>query len=243
MCLIAIDGTYSFKFNSRSLGKDASGYPIGVLDSGMSNTYRFFVSSGYPRSEKFYFGGPRAGATGSDSGAILSAVLDLIEQGSCREVSLVGWSRGAVIASEVAEILHYGKRRVVTLGSRGSRFKGYRDIKHRPEVRFVGLFDSVSMNWTPPVARAPNDDTVGWGEELPNSVKYVAHVLAGDRSGPVQPVPLPFFKAAPNVTAKQSFELVIAHATHADVGGMSHTAKATQAYRFIRGHATKAGVP
>ena len=243
MCLIAIDGTWSYKFNNRFLGKDQSGFPIGVLNAGMSNTYRFLRGCGYPKSRKFYFGGPQYGMSGYDVTSITQSVFDLIESLGCKEIALVGWSRGGVVASEVAEILHYGKRREMLQTRRGTRLKGFRDFKNLPTVKFVGLFDPVSMTIATPLARSESDATVAWGEEIPSKVKYVAQVIAGKRDGPIPGIPLPFYPASPNVQAQVYEECTMVTARHADVGGLSDSPHAQVAYHFIRTHATKAGVP
>ena len=240
MCLIAIDGTWSDDFNNKSFGLDARGKPVGNQPKGMSNTRKFFVQSSYPTSKKFYFAGPEDGPFGTDVGTILNAVLDLIERTQCSEVSLVGWSRGAVIATEVAEALFYGKHRTYRKTTRGNRFTGYRDLKNVPKVRFLGLFDAVAMTQAADVRRGPAEKNVGWGEDVHNNVQYFAHVIAGLRDGPFPGVP--FYKADPEVHMNNRHETTLAAAKHGDIGGFSSSALALQSYKFIRDHATKAGV-
>ncbi|MEM9452837.1 MAG: hypothetical protein AAGF11_01575 [Myxococcota bacterium] len=221
MCLIVVDGTWSFNFNNKNKGKDYVGRPIGKKSEDIrSNARRFYEESAYPDTKKFYFVGPGYGMSGNDSPRIYRNVVKCIDEQikkkNCDELAFVGWSRGAAIISEVAEGLAARKEGAV------------------PPIKFVGLFDSVAMIWrSSPVDRR-------WGEDITSNVQYFAHVVAGDRTGPVWGVD--FRAADPLIKAGRQEVFHLANATHGGVGGDDSTAHAQTSYDYIRNHATIAGV-
>lgn len=247
MCLFAVDGTWSPDFNSQTLGTGAAGRAVGNREEAVrSNTRRFYEESSFPASKKFYFVGPAAGATGSDAYPIYFNVLRTIERevnsGNCTEIVMVGWSRGAAIISELTEGLSSlaatNARLDPRMTRRGTRMQELANVIKKgklPPIKFVGLFDSVAM-----IARAaPHDQR--WGEEITPEVKYFAHVIAGDRTGPLGGL-IDFREADPLVQAERRAVMHIGHATHSGVGGQDDSAEAQQAYEFVRNHATIAGV-
>jgi len=247
MCLFAIDGTWSAKFNNQHKGSDATGRSVGKREENVrSNTRRFFEECGYKDNKKFYFAGP-VDVFGADSLSLYYQVLRVIEReinsGNCTEIVLVGWSRGAAIASELTE----GLGELAQTNRRLERFQTPRGILHRnlenvirdgklPPIRYVGLFDSVAMITNK--AEVPHDE--GWAEEIAPEVQYFAHVVAGDRNGPLG---IDFHPADPLINAPKHKIFDFSGATHSGVGGEDHTVEAQISYCFIRDHATLAGVP
>lgn len=226
MCLIAVDGTWSVNFNSAKFGKDHAGRPIGNKKGDVrSNAYRFYEESKYLPNQKFYFAGPDDGPGGSDSPKIYANVLKCIdaqlEAGNCKELALVGWSRGAAIVTEIAEGLAARDKPV--------------------PVKFVGLFDSVAMiNVDSPVDKT-------WAEDITSNVQSFAHVIAGDRSGETKvfgrTFTFTFVPANPSSKAATTPNILnLAQAKHGDVGGDASTELAKKSYDYIRNHATLAGV-
>lgn len=248
MCLFAVDGTWSDDFNNRDMGQGARGRRVGSRDEDVrSNTRKFFEQCPYPANKKFYFVGPGWGATGSDAWQIYFDVLRTIERevnsGNCTEIVMVGWSRGAAIVSELTEGLQElqqrNSRQDPYQSGRGERMRRIDNVLtggQVPPIRFVGLFDSVAMI----MRGAPHDRR--WGEEISPEVLYFAHVVAGDRSGPLGGL-IDFREADPLVQAKKRAILHMGHSTHGGVGGEDHSDDARRSYDFIRNHATLAGVP
>lgn len=250
MCLFVIDGTWSRDFNSEEKGLDNRNIPVGNLDfSSRSNSRRFYEESSYSSDMKYYYGGPKYGMTGADIGVIYEDVFRDIERAivtkKCKDLSLVGWSRGAVIAAEIAQGLmaqKYARSRskIHIMTSRGSRIKIKIDdeVEMIPRIKFVGLFDPVEM--VPSIFPRNTNDSE-WGEIIPKEVDYFVQIVAGDRSGPIPGV-VDFSKRNPLVLAKQSFTQIISQANHADIGGQSTSRNAQQAYMMLKLHSMKAGV-
>ncbi len=253
--LIVVDGTWSVDFNTSDNGEDPSGRAIGNQDegTGRSNSRRFFEESRYPANKKFYFVGPGNGMSGNDSFPIYFNVLRTIEReinnGNCDELHMVGWSRGAAIIGELTEGLEQlADTNTRTNPTRERVYNPYGGPSHvtvmrpmnnvlsrpMPKIKFVGLFDSVSMIWR----SSPHNRR--WGEEITDDVEYFAHVTAGDRTGPAGGL-IDFAMRNPDIAAKRSVMHHIGDATHGGVGGDDTTAHAREAYTFIRNHATAAG--
>ena len=269
MCLFVIDGTWSRDFNSTNIGSDSLKRAVGnvpsvrikkpsfieekmgrptlvKVDPIRSNARKFFEESGYPIEQKFYYGGVRFGVTGADIESLYNQILKDIEKaivsGGCSEISIVGWSRGAAIATELAQALML--KEFAQILKRKS-FQTRRGMRHRsiiseeapmiPTIKFLGLFDSVAM-----VAPLFDPKDGDWGEEVPKEVNYFVHLVAGDRSGPAPWVD--FVERDPRIKAKTSHVLRYPNANHSDIGGISSTNKARAAYQDMRFHATNAGV-
>lgn len=209
-------------FNSADKGKDYVGRKVGKSKENIrSNTRRFYEESAYPPNKKFYFVGPGYGISGNDSTRIYNNVVKCIEEqiknDNCDSMAFVGWSRGAAIISEVVEGL------------------AAREGAELPPIKYVGLFDSVSMIWrSSPIDRQ-------WGEDITSNVEYFAHVVAGDRTGPAWGL-IDFYPANPLIKAGRQEILHLAHANHGGVGGDDSSEHARTAYDYIRNHATIAGV-
>lgn len=250
MCLFVVDGTWSRDFNHKSLGKDRLDISVGNRDDVVrSNARRFYEESGYPAIKKFYYGGPRFGLTGADASYIYDSVVTDIEReivkGSCTEIAMVGWSRGAAIVSEVAQGMlnkEYARiyKKIRRHTKRGMKVKKVivDEAKMLPDIKFVGLFDSVDM--IPKILGRRIGD-LEWGEHIPKNVNYFTHVIAGNRTGPLNGA-INFIPANPRINAKRSFVTTIPGATHSDVGGDSSSAIARHAYQIMRSHANTAGV-
>lgn len=250
MCLFVIDGTWSRDFNCEDKGLDNRNLPVGKLQqSARSNSRKFYEESTYSSDMKYYYGGPKYGITGADIKNIYNDVFQDIEQaivmGKCKELSLVGWSRGAVIASELAQGLMaqkyartYKKYKYVT--RRGSRFKTelHNEVTMIPNIKFIGLFDPVEM--VPSIFSRSSFDSE-WGDIIPKEVDYFVQIIAGNRSGPIPGI-IDFTKRNPLTLSKKSFSQVLLQATHADIGGQSTSLIAQQAYQILKLHSMKAGV-
>ncbi|MCA9712473.1 MAG: hypothetical protein KDK70_41980, partial [Myxococcales bacterium] len=210
-------------FNSRDSGKDVVGRNVGKSkDDIRSNTRRFYEESRYPENKKFYFVGPGYGMSGADAYQIYYNVLRTIEEqvnrGNCDEIVMVGWSRGAAIISELTEGLaalsETNSRRDPYQSGRGTRYRNLTNViksGQLPPIKFVGLFDSVSMIWR----GSPNDPK--WGEDITSQVQYFAHVVAGDRTGPVGGL-IDFYPANPAIAAGRQEIMHLAHVNHGGVG-------------------------
>lgn len=268
MCLFVIDGTWSRDFNSVNEGNDALKKPVGSVPlihlnpsfieekigrptftevtPVRSNARKFYEESDYPIDKKYYYGGVRFGITGADMQQLYSAVLADIERalvsGQCREISIVGWSRGAAVATEIVQTLMKKDlarttKREAYLTRRGSRYRSVvtGEAPLPNSIKFLGLFDSVAM-----VLPLFNPADGEWGETVPQKVDYFVHLVAGDRTGPAPGVE--FTPRNPNVAAQESHIIRLPNSNHADVGGIASTNKAKVAYQIMRTHATNAGV-
>lgn len=111
--LIAIDGTDSLSIRTQELGS---------IPTHVEHFQRLFQGT------SVYYDGPVT--SGSDAGRIASAASDQaigwLASDVAYELSLVGWSRGGMIAVEVCKTI----------------------ARYRPDVRirFLGLFDPVDMS-------------------------------------------------------------------------------------------------
>ncbi len=148
----AVDGTWA--------DESADAWPS--IPLGYSNVHQFYVET--TEDPSYYWGGPGTrglsntrlenGARGGDTYDIIKLVYTQICEdfciaktnctcGNCPdiEINLVGWSRGAVAAVEVADWLNYYGCKCLMPGDWSrSRFKPVR-------VNFLGLFDPVEMVW------------------------------------------------------------------------------------------------
>lgn len=233
MCLFIVDGTWSHKVNNDGLGFDSAGNEIGSRrgNGKRTNCRRFYDEYPYPENKKFYFAGPRKGPSGNDSVVIYQAVMRAIQkqvvQEGCTEISMIGWSRGAVIVSEIAQSL-------------GSGFRHIRGFESLPRIKFIGLFDAVSRIWRSSPFEAPDfpeDLRRAWGDIIPSTVQYFAHVTASERreSG------IRFIPANPTVFARINQDLEISSANHGDIGE-DRNERSHAAYNYISLHANRAGV-
>lgn len=154
----AIDGTYS------------------VLVLGITNTEAFYLKAA---EDKYYWEGPNFGPSGLDSSGIYRGVRKQICDDYCKSVTncdepgitvnLVGWSRGAAIALEVAQELYqegccccWGYEEIDYINDYVYMCKQ----RVFPEINFMGLFDAVDMTIT-----------VGWAHTVSPNVKHFAHAM------------------------------------------------------------------
>jgi RHS repeat-associated protein len=174
--LYAIDGTWA----------DESPTAREAIRQGQSNVKTFHSETAerprkyYPGTGSGWFGTLTNGATGFSNRGIIREVYHAICDDFCEskakceklEINLVGWSRGAVAAVEVADWLnHYGCKCKVDPSH-------WLKTQFRPvTVNFLGLFDPVSMHlvdeamqWTPVTA-----PFAFWFEDkIPPNVNYSA---------------------------------------------------------------------
>tara|TARA_Y100001968_G_C19415904_1_gene748989 strand:- start:887 stop:1633 length:747 start_codon:yes stop_codon:yes gene_type:complete len=247
MCLFVVDGTWSHKFNTGSWEKDSAGLHYGSFSGiNTTNSKKFYDNSQYSDSKKFYYSGARDGITGHDSTVIYERVMNDIQReivsGNCTELSLIGWSRGAAVIAEITQslaALKYATVNNITVRNTRRGTRSFNNFKHAdmiPNIKFVGLFDSVAMMG--PYTFSP--DLNGWGEEISSMVDYFVHIIAGDRTGPV-PF-MDFLTPEIEINSKRKIFHRMFSANHGDVGGGNNNMYSKIAYDFMRKHATKAGV-
>lgn len=224
MCLFVVDGTWSRRINSE-IARDSRGVSVGSdkgVRSGMQTNCRKFYHNYLGR--KFYYSGPDEGRTGNDAVDIYHHMLRRLEMevinGNRSEISLVGWSRGAAIVTEIAHEIF---------------LRGATSI---PNIKFLGLFD--------PVERISENAPIGdrtWGKQINSNVQYCAQVVAGRRFM-LKPFPLTYYARKPEINIDESryHELLINQANHGHIGGDCENAFARQAYRFISDQAKRAGL-
>jgi RHS repeat-associated protein len=119
----AVDGTW---FDARITGQYSNVHDLSVRADNAGEFVRYY---GGPGSQSTGFKHLWEGATGADSGTIANRVYgniksDLAAGNGNGVVNLVGWSRGGVIITEVAQRLD----------------------KDNIKVNFLGLYDAVEMN-------------------------------------------------------------------------------------------------
>lgn len=177
--LYAIDGTWSDREDNH-------------------NTKRLFDLS--LESPKYYWEGPNWGVTGLDASSIYRGVKKQICSDYCNDknisINLVGWSRGATIAMEVAEELEDD-------GCCCNKKTEY------PKVNWLGLFDAVDMTIT-----------WGWANDITSNVKNASHIIKSENQ---LLFPTSSAKAEdPNSTNLTTVQLE--NSTHGDVGATSDVA-------------------
>lgn len=228
--LYAIDGTW---------------FDVDAKTDPYSNVSNFRQNS--KEEPKYYYGGPGAtagpvgslngGAFGAGGNAIANDVYKQACEDFCKghcKINLVGWSRGAVIAMEVAERLN-------TSGC---------SCQRGPiPVNFVGLYDAVDM--------MPGR----WTHSVPGNVKYFSHAIKtaiqdifptvhyGGNERPfdlLEPrlirerVPESYFRSEREQRNRSQWREVWSYrSTHSDIG-TSRTA--TRAHEWILTEARRAGV-
>lgn len=163
LAVFGIDGTWA-KYPPEAIEGDVR------LANGTGNVGRF-LREAYMKGEKNipYHHGPGGtlkwriasrlvvGISGVGSGGIRDKVYKNIcalycDTGCSEKISLVGWSRGAVIAMGIAQ----------KLNNEGCRCPNGKTTKPVP-VQFVGLFDAVKMMGG------------SWPSTVPSNVKNIAH--------------------------------------------------------------------
>ncbi len=152
---------YGFVNNNSINHIDELGQALYAVDgtwtkaSDKANTRKFFELS--LEKPKYYWRGPKYGATGLDASGIYRGVKKQICKDYCKNksisINLVGWSRGATIVMEVAEELQ----------DDGCCCKGKKEY---PTVNWIGLFDAVDMT-----------STWGWANNITSNVKNASHVV------------------------------------------------------------------
>jgi RHS repeat-associated protein len=181
-----------------------------------ANPWQLYMAT--TESPKHYWRGPRDGPVGGDSYFIALAVRkhickDYCDRGGDMTINLTGWSRGACIAAEVAQLLNdlgcpcaCGRQKPVP-------------------VNWIGLFDAVSM--TPG----------GW---VPNSVPpNVAHFYHAVKTKKMFFYPTHHFAGE---TAKSIYNYDGSVSSHADVGMSVIRNNKNDAYPWIQGSAVSSGV-
>jgi RHS repeat-associated protein len=164
---------YRFVLNSPTWYVDPSGLNLYAID-GTWTTYgsKSHVQRIYDRSAElssYYWDGVWAGATGYGSTGIVKGVYNQVcadyctakNTGKATKINLIGWSRGAQAAVQVADWLNvYGCCCCTTW------YGSCADL-HRPvSVDFLGLFDAVNMTWS-----------IGWTRTVPSNVRTFAHAI------------------------------------------------------------------
>ncbi|MBK9119417.1 MAG: RHS repeat-associated core domain-containing protein [Phycisphaerales bacterium] len=168
--------TYAYVLNGPTRAIDALGLNLYAVDGTWSgqpwsakgtNTWWIYNLA---REVKQYWHGPYIGITGSDARAIAKDVLNRIcsdqraAYAKCEEqplVNLVGWSRGGAIVT-------YVTHRLADDGCCVSRaWWGKCNVRIRPWVNWLGLFDAVDM-----APAIPN-----WAMTAPTRVDRISHAV------------------------------------------------------------------
>jgi RHS repeat-associated protein len=165
--LYAIDGTWSERIIAQE-----------KIRTNVRRFYHYFIKDDGPAvgSGKSYCHGPKGaagGVQGAGSRGIYKKVKDRICNDWCRnskvKINIVGWSRGAVIAMEVAEELQDDGCVCKATGACG-----------KPEVNWIGLFDAVDMmNYAggPTMGNLNPFHAVGFAHDVTSNVKQGLHIV------------------------------------------------------------------
>jgi RHS repeat-associated protein len=216
------DNLYAFVVNDSANQIDPFGLAFYAIDGTWTkakhkaNPWQLYMAT--TERPRQYWRGPYDGPTGLDSYFLARAVKkqickDYCANGGNMTINLTGWSRGACIAAEVAQLLNdegcdcgCGKQSPIP-------------------VNWVGLFDAVSM--TPG----------GW---VPNSVPpNVAHFYHAVKTKSMFLFPTHHFAGE---TAKNIYNYDGSVSSHADVGMSVIRGNTNDAYPWIQGTASSSGV-
>ena len=224
LALYAIDGTDE----DSSKQKNASQ---------LSNTYRLYRAT--QESISFYWPGPIAqkGLTGSDSIAIALTVFNKIQEDFCaakqREnpcskhngndftINLTGWSRGAMIAARVAQMISDG-------GFWCNNDCGYNLKNYQANIQWIGLFDAVSMIMT---------NEGGWPKAVPQNVLHLDHAVKTKNPSSL-PYPTWHFTGSKN-NERPFYNHNGTLTSHGDIGISGNN---NDAYIWMKSQAIAAGV-
>lgn len=142
------------------------------------------------------------------------------------KIDIIGFSRGASLAREFANRIY----------EKGIVDDNGKVLACRPDIRFVGLFDTVGSFGIP-----GNSINIGIGMDLPPNVKYAAQAIARHERRSMFPL-TPLNKPKPGQVFKQK----VFNGDHSDIGGghekdnnlLSHAP-----LLYIWSHGLRAGVP
>jgi uncharacterized protein (DUF2235 family) len=126
-----------------------------------------------------------------------------------REVDIIGFSRGAALAREFANLLHERGYRPETGRREWWRRGRKKTVKCPVEIRFLGIFDTVGS-----FGRPGNNINLGVRLNVPPNVKKVAHAVARDEKRSLFPVTL-----LNEPRAGQEFQELVFPGDHSDIGG------------------------
>ena len=194
--LYAIDGT---SYNLDKLGN-------------VSQVYSYYKMLFSPPNEvlgdsAFYVPGTESVVRGSDCVDISEGVFKKICDDYCKvlkykkpfKIDIVGWSRGAAIAIDIANQLH----------ERGCSCCG--EVRY-PQINWLGLFDPVDMT-------LPFEGRELVSNKIPANVKSGIIIYATDRTMPYTLGLGDFKQLRPEDPHSRITEIFMITATHNDVGG------------------------
>ena len=177
---------------------------------------------------RYYWAGPKHGATGFDLTQIALDVYFHIQKDFCAAkatgndltINLTGWSRGAMIAALVAKTMNDAGFVCSECGS----LNRYKPVM----VNWVGLFDAVAMT-----------TDVGFPRAVPPNVAHFDHAIKTDHTGKQLLFPTWHFSGS-NEAPFYNFDGTTT--THADIGMSVILGNHNNAYPWIKNQAIAAGV-
>jgi len=215
-----------------------------------SFTHVWMLHLAYQKQKEYVFGvGARLGTklVGGITGKggrnrtedMYQRFLKIYEAGDTH-VDIIGFSRGAALAREFANILHErGYDPEYTGNYQADSIlvsRSPKKIKCPVEIRFVGLFDTVGSFGVP-----GNQINVGIRMNLPPNVKHAAHAVAKHERRSGFPVTL-----LNSPVAGQTFNERVFRGDHSDIGGGHRDGYNLLSLRplyFIANEGRKVGVP
>ena len=154
----------------------------------------------------------------------LDEMYELLEEtynSGDHEIVILGFSRGAALARDFANMINergitdHSSRRMVTViapGRGGRRYPVYDNRFESPEIRFLGVFDTVGS-----FGHGGDDSNPGYDFSIPQNVVDVRHAVAANEYRKY--FPLESIHAGPGVANTPSrFERYFRGA-HSDIGG------------------------
>ena len=225
---------YSLAGNSPIGFIDSTGLALYVIDgtsttaADHSNPWQLYHDS--MEDPKKYHEGPKEWVTGADAERVAIDVYQDIGADFCRElakgnelsISLSGFSRGAVIAVRVAEMLD--KQGIWCNGCTGF-------VNHKVGIKWVGLFDAVGM--------FRRDHAGHWPTEIPANVHQADHAIKTLRTGKQELFPTWHFKGASDLAFNNKDG---SKTTHHDIGCSHKEGDKNDAFIWMKQRAIRAGV-
>lgn len=221
---------YGFGGNSPIGSIDSTGLAFYVIDGTLTTAddksnpwYLYKETKEIPAR---YHEGPKSVVTGADAWRIANNVYQDIsvdfckarEQGSQFSISLSGYSRGAVIAARVAEMLD--RNGIWCHGCLGF-------VNHKARIKWLGLFDAVGQ--------FRHDDNT-WPTEIPKNVDQADHAV---KTAKQRLFPTWHFKG---VNKREFDNKDGTKTTHHDIGCSHMEGDENDAYIWMKQQAIKAGV-
>ena len=157
--------------------------------------------------------------------AMLRALIQEYKNGNT-VIDIIGFSRGAALAREFANMINEGSFFTGNYQHEWNRYGRLftrRVFQKCPEVRFLGIFDTVASFGMP-----GNDVNVGYNMKIPDNVYFTAHAVALNEYRKCFPMSSIFGIAEPILGNKRKKEQGFPGA-HSDIGG-GYTTREQGAY-------------